>query len=262
MNLVFGSVLLLTFIAPGIIFRFSYLQGPYSKQSFKPSAIDELFWALIPALFFHLLGILFIENATAYTVKLRYVYSLITGASDIDFSIIRRSLAPFLLYNFVLIGVSLTIGLLLRRIVRYFKLDIRFNFLRMNNDWDYVFSGEILDFPSVLGESGNIELIKIDAMVRSQEGTIIYSGVLHDYFLSKDNGLDRIYLKLVYRRRLDEDRPQYALEENPVQKLDERYYAMPGDLFVVFYKDVINLNITYHRFSFMEDIKGEIAQER
>jgi hypothetical protein len=248
MNLVFGSVLLLTFIAPGLIFRISYLQGPYSKQSFKPSTIDELFWALIPAFFFHFAGIWYVEKFTRFNINLKYVYSLLTGVSsqDLDFEVVRSSIPSFTAYLIILIIVAILLGLGLRRVVRLFKLDIMFNFLRLNNDWDYVFSGEILDFPAVPGESENIELIKIDALVKSQEGTMIYSGILHDYFLSKDNGLDRIYLKQVYRRKLEHDLPAGGRSE--LQTLDERYYQMPGDLFIILYRDVVNMNITYLTF--------------
>jgi hypothetical protein len=257
MNLVFGSVLLLAFIAPGLIFRISYLQGPYSKQSFKPSTIDELFWALIPALFFHFAGVLVIEFFTGFHVNLKYVYALLTGiaSQELNFEVIRFSLPYFAWYLITLMAIAIGLGLGLRKLVRIFKLDIMFNFLRLNNDWDYVFSGEILDFPYVPGESENIEMIKIDALIRSQEGTIIYTGILHDYFLSKDNGLDRIYLKQVYRRKLQNDLPSEKASE--LQTLDERYYEMPGDLFIVFYRDVINMNVTYLSFEEEEIVSNE-----
>jgi hypothetical protein len=76
---------------------------------------------------------------------------------------------------------------------------------------------------------------------------MIYSGILEDYYLSKDNGLDRLYLHNVYRRRLKDDlnpdQPNVGYLE---RHLDPRYYAMPGDLFVITYDKILNLNITYY----------------
>ena len=83
--------------------------------------------------------------------------------------------------------------------------------------------------------------------MNSTEGNIIYSGILENYFLSKENGLDRIYLRNVYRRKLKDD---LGNEHGNVgyldRHLDNRYYAMPGDLFIINYDKIINLNITYY----------------
>jgi hypothetical protein len=249
MSLLLSSVLLFILVAPGLIFRFSYLQGTYAKVSFKVSAIDEIFWALIPALFFQLTAVLMLENIFSFSIRIDIVYQLINGdsASGMDFQQIRRGFFPFLVYTAALIGISAASGRLVRFLIRHFKLDIRYRFFRLNNEWHYLFSGEILDFPGVPGDSRNIEIIQIDLLANTSEGSIIYSGILQDYFLSKDNGLDRIYLSHVYRRSLKDDLSHS--DRTGAQQLDERYYQMPGELFVIQYDQIINMNVTYHRFS-------------
>lgn len=261
MNLLFSSILLFILIAPGLIFRFSYLQGTYAKLNFKASAIDEVFWALIPALFFQLAAVLFLEAVFSVNIRIDVFYQLINGdeSAGIDFKLLRAGFFPFLMYTLGLIVFSAITGRLLRAVIRKFKLDIRYRFFRLNNEWHYLFSGEILDFPDVPGESENIEIIQVDLLTNTAEGSVIYSGILQDYYLSKDNGLDRIYLSQVYRRKLKDDLA-YA-EQSDVQKLDERYYQMPGELFVIQYDKIVNMNVTYHRFS-TEDVEDNGSAEK
>jgi len=257
MNLLLSSILLFILVAPGLIFRFSYLQGTYAKLNFKVSAIDEIFWALIPALFFQLTAMLVLENIFLVQTRIDVIYQLITSdsSSDINFNTIRAGFLPFLIYTFSLILISAACGRLLRSIIRRLKLDIRYRFFRLNNEWHYLFSGEILDFPDVIGKSENIEIIQVDLLANTSEGSVIYSGILQDYYLSKDNGLDRLYLSQVYRRKLKDDLA-YSDQSN-IQKLDERYYQMPGELFVIHYDKIINMNVTYHRFSLEEEKEDE-----
>lgn len=251
MNLILGSILLFILISPGLIFRYSYLQGTYSKQTFKISAVDEIFWAVIPAFVFQLAGILIIIHFTIYQVRLDQLYQILTGAdSEIDFNFILGSLPVFLVYILILIVIAAVLGLSARFMVRKFQLDLRYPFLKVNNEWYYLFSGEILDLLDTPGESKNVEMIQIDVLVSTGDGTMVYSGTLENYFLSKDNGLDRIYLSNVYRRKMKDDLDRTKPNVGYLDRyLDERYYAMPGDLFVVTYDKIINLNVTYHGWS-------------
>lgn len=253
MNLLLGSILLFILITPGLVFRVSYLQGTYAKVNFKASAVDEIFWAIIPALIIQLSALTVLRVWFGVDVRVDVFYALITGASSdrIPFTILQQGFFPFLLYLFSLIGAAVALGQALRAGVRKFKLDIRYPLFRLNNEWHYLFSGEILDFPGVPGESENIELIQIDVLVGSGEERVIYSGILRDYYLSKDNGLDRLYLSQVYRRKLKDDLSPD--DQQAVQQLDERYYQMPGELFVISYANISNMNVTYHRFSLTDE---------
>jgi len=276
MNLVFGSLFLFILISPGLLFRFSYLQGSYAKLAFKVSAVDEILWALIPALILHLNAIWWIENVVNTPVNLDVIYQLVT-AKDTDLTIVKQSLLSFLFYITILIGLGILFGLLTRLTVRKLRLDLHWKFLRFGNEWYYLLSGEMLNveertqgqtwladsfgfLKNSLQPKVQVELIQIDAVVKSSEGDLIYSGILKDYFLSKDNGLDRIYLTNVYRRvfknDLDDD------DRNPgfmARDTDERYYAMPGDFFVLTYDKIQNLNITYY---LQAEVNNELQPEQ
>jgi hypothetical protein len=280
MSLVFGSVFLFILISPGLIFRFSYLQGTYAKLTFKVSAVEEVFWALVPALFMQVAGILVVENLFHRQVRLDVFYSLITGRDAIDFNTIRPDLLPFLLYLAAVILVSVILGVTTRLVVRKLKLDLYLAFLRFGNEWYYLLSGEILNLAKRPADPGapwftpvlnyldtlrkpkaRIELIQVDALINSSEGNFIYSGILENFFLSKDNGLDRIYLSNVYRRRLKDDLDADAPNVGYLARhLDTRYYSMPGYLFVATYDKIINMNITY--YTDLLRLASEIQSER
>ena len=77
-------------------------------------------------------------------------------------------------------------------------------------------------------------------------------GLLADYVLSKDGGLERIYLKDVRRRFLQNQPDQ--IEENT----NNKYYELPGEFFVLPYDKIINLHITYYKVSIDAQLEQEI----
>jgi hypothetical protein len=254
MNLVFGSVFLFILLSPGLIFRFAYLQGTYSKLNFRVSAVEELFWALIPAMFLQLSGVLILESVFGIEVNISLIYNLITGSRTEDIGVVKDSISAFLIYTLVIILLAAFAGVAIRALVRIFRLDLWLQFLRFRNEWHYLLSGE----QDNLSNRNKIILVQVDALLNSSEGNVIYSGILDNYFLTKDNSLDRLYLTNVFRRKLKDDLD--ADKPNPgflARDTDERYYAMPGYLFVIPYDKIINLNITYY----MDELENENASD-
>jgi hypothetical protein len=263
MSLVLGSVILFILISPGLLFRFGYLQGTYAKLSFKVSAAEEVFWALIPALIFQLSGIILVESLFAVNVRLDIFYNLINGAAPGEYTLLRQNFIPFLTYIVLLLVFSIMAGIVCRKVIQAARLDLHWKFLRFGNEWYYLLSGEILNLPEkaslrsyfkALRQSKvRIQLIQVDALVNTSEGDVLYCGSLNDYYLSKDNGLDRIYLTNVYRRifnndlQSDQPNPGYLMRE-----MDERYYTMPGARFVIPFDKIINLNVTYYTDEFFD----------
>jgi hypothetical protein len=173
----------------------------------------------------------------------------------------------FVLYCTVVYIIAWYLGGVARRVVVKNKLDIQYPILRLHNDWHYILSGLILDFPGQPGDSENVNTIWIDALVENKEGNVIYSGILKHYVLSKEDGLDRLYLTAVQRRLFKDDVVQefsghdeasnadagventvdYDVEQQDELTTDDRYYFMPGDYFILPYQEIKNLNIIYYR---------------
>lgn len=261
MNIAFGALLLLLLLIPGLFFRVAYLNVRYSGKSFKTTFIDETLLALAPAFIIQILGFLFVEMILGKQVSLETIYQLIiSSAAFKNFGVIQRSLGYFLLYNIVLWAVAWLLGYSTRRFIKRFKLHYKYPIFRFQNDWYHILRGTILNFPGYEGQTSDIAFVWLDVVLETRDSSFIYSGIVQEFFLSKDEGLDRIYLINVRRRKLSDDletaqmadatttADSDAAEENPPStEIDKRYYYMPGDLFVIPYSQIRSLNVTYYK---------------
>lgn len=246
MNIALSTLILFLFLIPGFLFRRFYYTGEFSKQYFKQNFTDLVFPTLIPSLLFHALGIFLISHSpftSNYVVDVGVISGLISGVAN--YEQVNRALLNIYTYSGPILAYFLTIslisgvtGFLVKVLVRNLKLDRRQKIFRFQNEWHYIFSGEILDFPRVPGKAEDLDFTYVDALVKSDEGTIIYSGLLTEYVLSKEGGIDRLYLTDVKRRYLKNDE-----REKPGEN---KYYYMPGQFFVLPFQHVINLHITYY----------------
>jgi hypothetical protein len=265
MNIAFGALILLLLLIPGLFFRVAYLNVRYSGKTFKSTIIDETLLALAPAFIIQVGGFLFVEKVLHFSVSLQTIYQLIiSSASFKDFEILRNSLGYFLLYSITLWIVSWCLGYGVRTLIKAFRLDYKYPIFRFQNSWYPILKGTVVNFPGYRHLQANIQWVWIDVIVETKEGSYIYSGVIDDFFLTKEEGLDRIYLKNVRRRRLTNE-PNEHLEiaeseavqtidldqidepetDSEMDALDKRYYYMPGDFFIIPYSQIKNMNIRY-----------------
>lgn len=248
MNIAVGALVLLLLIFPGILFRYAYLSGPYARKNFQSSISDEVVLSLIPAFLIQTLGYIVFEHLFRINIDISLLIRLVSQLSLItasEFDIIEKSILLFSLYSILTCLFGFFSGKVFRGLVARYSWDIKYHSLRFNNEWYYLLSGRILDFPGNNGNSQKIDLVRIDALCESQGNSIIYSGILREFYLSKADGLDRIHLSNVYRRKLTDDSPQEYTA--PIEKeFDDRYYKMPGDIFVIPYQQIKNINISYY----------------
>ena len=245
MNLALSAVLILYLISPGFVVRYAFLKGPYSRQNFKPSLSDEIFWSIIPAFIIHLIGIIVLEKISAIRVSFEILYYLLTSlppGETIDFGTLRATAPVFLNYTAATLVFAALIGFAARKVVMHFGLDQKLSLFRINNEWYYLLSGKILK-----GKTEQVDFVQIDALVNTSEGNFIYCGILHNFTLTRDGGLDRLYLVNVYRRQLSADIRSFTGRASLDDKVfDQRYYNMPGQYFVLPYKEALNVNISYY----------------
>lgn len=247
MNIALATLFLLILLYPGFIFRRFYYTEEFSREYFKQTITDLLVAAILPSMLLHILGYyLFINHR--YNIDVATIGTLLSGTSDgtkvtAAFHNIYNNAGKIISYFIALSFLSALLGLFTKYVVRKLKLDRKFKLFRFQNEWHYIFSGEILDFPRVPGDASDISIRYIDVLVKSDQGTIIYTGILADYVLSKDGGIDRIYLTNVKRRYLKDDR----LMNLDSDEYDERYYHLPGQFFIIPYTQIVNLHITYYK---------------
>jgi hypothetical protein len=237
-NIALGTLIILFLLSPGFIIRYTFLKGPYSRKNYKPSVTTEIFWAIIPAVFLQLSG-LYLLQALGFAIDFKILYLLLTGSDKIvDFSLLSANLGGFLFYFLVISFLAAGMGFIARWLVMHWQLDKKLGIFKINNEWYYLFSGRLLD------KADEIDFIQVDTLVQTTEGVVIYCGVLNDFYLTSDGGIDRLYLVNVYRRKFADD---YIVANLEPKKLDDRYYNMPGDYLVIFGQTLINLNLTYYK---------------
>lgn len=267
MNILFGALLIVMILLPGVIFRASYLHTAYGKKTFKSSFLDELLLSVVPTLLIQLLGYSLVELVLQNVDEHLLYLLIINNDKAIEYGLSGRSVLLFSCYSLCIYVLSWYLGSIARRVVIRRKLDIKYPILRLHNDWHYIFSGLMLDFPGQPGDSNDVSAIWVDVLVEGKAGEIIYSGFLEQYVLSKEDGLDRIYLTGVRRRRFTKEehgtRPAVVNEETQAKvdpdseesasATDDSYYFMPGDYFIIPYKEIKNLNVIYYREQELSD---------
>ena len=236
MNLALNTVILFILVLfPGVVFRRFYYSGPFSQQFIKTTAFQFFVATIIPGILCLLLHYLLVSKLFNICIDKECLAFLVKGCDRTEFMVaikkIERSIPLVFLFNITLWASAAFWGVLLRTIIRKLKLDIKYNIFRFENRWHYVLSGEILDFPDVEGQSQDIDLIYIKALVIADNKRLVYTGFLDDYFLTKEGaGLDQILLTDVELIHLDE------------KKESSRLIL---DRFVVPYNLIINMAIEY-----------------
>lgn len=255
MNIALATIVLLVILYPGFLFRRFYYSAEFSKEYFKQSIPDMVLASVLPAFLIHILGYcLFVKPS--YQLNIQTIGTLLSGTSDSSkvsaaFENIYVHAFQIISYFFAISGLAVIGGLSSKYVVRLSKFDRKSSLFRFQNEWHYVFSGEILDFPNVPGRADEVDFKYVDVLVKSNEGTLIYMGMLSHYTLNKEGGIDRIYLSDTRRRYLKDDKPSFNIDDN-------RYYNLPGEFFIIPYEQIINLHITYYKVELSPELENEI----
>ena len=257
MSIALPTVALIIILAPGLLFRRFYYTGVFSKEYIKSSFTDFIFSSIVPSILIH--SFLLYCFSSNYQIDVNVFSILFSGSSNVPdiekaFNSIYQYHSPILRYFAWALFLAIGLGNLARVIVRTTKLDRSVQFFRFQNQWHYVFSGEILDFPDWAGQYEDFDFTYVDALVDSNsDGLIIYSGILKNYVLNNQNGIDRIYLSEAKRRLLTND-PKNNQQLQPI------YYEMPGEFLILPYERIINLHITYYEVAIDQTLTQEIDQ--
>jgi len=245
MNLALGVLIIFILCFPGIVFRTTYLRSRYSKRTINTTTVEEIFSSLIPALIIHFL---FILSFRIFTIDIEFqlLYNLLIGnntAKDIDR--LNLEIVPFFSYILLTSLIGYFSAWWFRRIVLRKKLYNKWPSLGIYNKWYYILRPEQLHNERIS--------VWLDLLVKSKDGLIIYRGFLRDFWLDREGGIKELHLEDVRRRLLAKDSDAFTQnfnistneEEQLIEEVDKRYYYIPGELFILKYEDVKNINITY-----------------
>ncbi|UCS94375.1 hypothetical protein KZP23_04935 [Echinicola marina] len=224
----------------------SFLEDSIILRSFLRRISSKIFskYLFLPSLIFHSAWYFGVKEFGFY-VDLNILTNLLSNSPNpSSIENIEQHAVKVFFYNFSMLLMAAASGHYFQKLVRVRKWDRKFKQLRFQNSWHYILKGEFFDFPRSafdleVDTVERIEIVYVDAVVKIEEGSIIYDGILVDYELSKDGGLETISLKEVHRRYLKDDKTQASF--------DHKYYEIPGHILILKYSEIINLNFSYYK---------------
>lgn len=257
----FTAGLLLVFLnifLPGLIFLRAYFVGEFSKQfNTRVPIIRLAFYSLVPGLLFFLSSIYFYslcDKNFSVSGALEIYLNLLSadgGFKDQTSHFLNNDLGWFILFISCTYLIAGLLGVTLHYIIRKFNFDKKRKILRFKNYWYYIFSGEIVKFPKFeramtdiqiggVDRDSDVLMTYADILVNECGKSRMFTGYVLDYELEQDNinALDKIYLLDAHKYDYVPS-PQFRYSSNYVKK------SIPGQLFVIDYKNIQNLNITY-----------------
>lgn len=245
MNISLGFfVVVVLIIFPGLIFRRLFFYGEFSKE-FKAghNLITLLSISAVPG-FVILVLTFFTYSYLFVAIDIGEVIDKFKDLSSPDFrltnsddtpvnELLNHKAAPFLGFLYL---ISIIIGSLSGRLIRFSQLDTKFKIFRFKNYWFYLLNGQQYKFKKLrhLRESNKRHVFtKADVLIDSNSKTHLYSGIVVDYELSENDStsLNKIMLQNAVRYSLKEDK------RVPVE--------IPGNLLIVDCQDLKNINLTY-----------------
>jgi hypothetical protein len=188
------------------------------------------------SLFIHGIAITFIHREIRLDILLKIVGGELKEIENkMPNSELAGEVKDFAIYNFYILLISVGLGRLSRwTILRLNSNNGQNEFFRLHNRWWYLFNGYLNNVTS-------FDLVFVDAIVDTKDGTMIYSGVLKE-FVCNGEELDRIYLEETTRREFKRrDGIQTGLLVNEPGNTQD----IPGYIFTLPYKQIINLNLRF-----------------
>ena len=251
MEFAFSALFLLILILPGFILQFTYTKvfwrwnSPTSTQSIT----EQIPVGIVNATALHLVwtGVC---NLLGLAVNLRSVVTLLLGSyghDDVYFPDTLESLVnnphKIFFYFATLYSFSALLGYFGHWLVRKCEWDRKFKFLRFNNEWYYLLSGEITQFKEFPENLGVVAGVYLTTIVHHSDNDYLYRGIVADFFFDKSGNLDKVLLRLAHRRALSKDRENN--QEYNQDQIDERYYNIEGDYFILQYSEMSTINLDY-----------------
>lgn len=243
MNWAFSAVLFVLLILPGLSFRIAYLSSPYGRTKVSTSLADEIVFALIPALILQTAVILLwntVFSSWGSWVASPATALMLLSPDKAPEELLQQVNAYFFLFvghTLLVVGLGAGAGYGFRKLVRSRRWDERRHWLRSENKWYYVFKTD-----DIMRANG---ITIVDALVKTSEGDVIYTGTLREFNPERNDKLEGIYIDTVSRRLLKND---VSSTEGPYARTHQtrnNYYHIPGKSFYIPMANIVNLNIWY-----------------
>lgn len=285
MNLTLGFIaLFISIIIPGILFRRFFFYGEFSKQfNTKDPVLHSIFFSVIPGIVIQIFAFIIYSLSLGFNSSFLDVFTIFRditsdGSNETQEAtkiFINYHIITFFIYSIGVFVFASLVGWLCSRIIRVLNWDKKYKLFRYNNQWYYIFSGEVLNmkkfedahnvsFRDNKGHEQDTLMTYADILVSVSEQNDrkeLYTGYVVDYDLKSDDisQLDKIYLIDTHRYKkkdkVNDENGAEIKDENPTQSRNR--LKVPGDIFVLNAKNIVNLNLTY-----VPSLKKRIEKEK
>jgi hypothetical protein len=249
-NIAFTTLVILVMAFPGHVLRASYYAGTFTRNVLPKSWTDDIAKAALYSLPLHLFWILLFEglksgHIISTSITFEVAYRVFIGQQADDLSDARllydNKLILCAYYSCVFLG-ALVLGHLFRWLVWRNKLDVRYPWLlRYRNEWLYTLLGRDVPVPTSY-PNGKV-YVRIEGLTRipteEPDKTRLYRGFVEAFTTEETGALRDILVKEAERGIFEVD------PANPLQKKFSWKAISPGDLIILKYSELQNLNITY-----------------
>jgi len=276
MNLTIGFIaFFISIIIPGILFRRFFFYGEFSKQfNTKDPVLHSIFLGIIPGIVVQVISFIIYNLSLGFDSSFLDVFTIFrditsdgsNGTQEATKNFINNHIITFFLYSVFVFALASFLGWISSRVIRVRKWDKKYKLFRFKNQWYYIFSGEVLNmkkfqeahlvsFKNNKGEEQDTLMTYADILVSvsdQNDRKELYTGYVVDYDLKSDDisQLDKIYLIDTHRYKkkdkvFDENDKEVKpkKDKNPTQSRNR--LKVPGDIFVLNAKNIVNLNLTY-----------------
>ncbi len=253
MDIALSGIILLVLVLPGISFAKGYYSREFSNQYSAAEFYNLTLNTIIPSIVFYLLALPLIL-IFGYTYNFETLFGIISSNDNLVSTSIRRienHKYEILIFHILINSFAFIAGRQLYNIVLKNSLDTKYDFLRYKNIWHYLITARFLNFKqnSEILQTDKIEDIDytyIDALITINEKTFIYTGILIDYHLAKDGGLDLLIIDKAQRKLIGGDP-------------EEIYKDIIGNYLILKYSNIINLNLSFIQLQENIDSNGNIV---
>jgi len=246
MNIALGAVIIFILLLPPIAFYLSYTFGRFPKAGPTVSILEGLMISAIFAVFVHAVATYFFPHNIRFDVLALLIGGDLKGFSSyLDNREAGQLFRQFTLYNFAILLIMALAGRTARALVLTFTLHSRTEFFRLYNHWWYLFHGFKVDETISNGRAADFDIVFVDALVNTQDGTMIYSGYLID-FVCRGETLERIYLSEASKRSFTSN----AMTAKGNIRINQPGLPVQieGDTVALNFANIINLNLHFVTF--------------
>jgi len=248
MNIALPALVILLLLMPGFIIRSRFKIVERQSLDYSPFGLvftEGITWAIA----LHTIWLAISLTCLGYTFQIEnllYLISADPNKTSIAISFIKDKTELLAFYFLSLYATCYTLPPIIRLIISGLRVDkfeskLSWIFRFHKAPWYYLLSGADFD------KDEKPDLVAVSAIVDVAGSPYLYTGQLDEYYLDENGKLDRLILSNTMRRTLDKDKSR-----DNGELIEDRFYPIDGDYFVLRYDEAITLNIRYIKLNVLD----------